>query len=229
MTTKLSVRILAREFPLDAAPFGVTTTLPGGDFECDSGFVLEAPSEALTFQDTDFDFGHVEPAGMFWGMVKFNAPQQRAGCRRTQHLFVSSLGSGQPEYALSLHFRTSLLRSMRHRNVSLFTCQCSRTRLNASTLWLAGSLVHGGSDNWGAVKEDYFPSATLLCYCSPPWIRDESLKKSDNLPDPDVLAGGYRVEIREIDKSLHLHPNAREAILATWSPKPKRRAETHLD
>jgi hypothetical protein len=50
--------------------FGVAALFPCGDFGGEQGAVGQALGKALAIEDADFDFRHVEPAGMFRGVVE---------------------------------------------------------------------------------------------------------------------------------------------------------------
>ena len=72
MTSEFSVSIFASETPLDPAFLDITTLLPSGDFAGDYCLLRHAPSGALLFHNPDFQFRHVEPAGMLGSVVKFD-------------------------------------------------------------------------------------------------------------------------------------------------------------
>src|SRR3972149_8812251 len=86
MPAKLSIRILGREAPFEATVVRVASLLPSSNFEGEGAPVLQTPPKTLTLQDTDLDFGHVKPAGMFRRVVKLNAAQERAGSPMTEYL-----------------------------------------------------------------------------------------------------------------------------------------------
>ncbi len=48
----------------------IAAQLPGVDLGDEYGAVWQAPIKTLAIQDADFDFSHVEPAGVFRGVVK---------------------------------------------------------------------------------------------------------------------------------------------------------------
>src|SRR5437773_9181291 len=94
MLAHLSIRILPREGPCDAATFGVTALLPGGDFGsklCASG---QAPIKTLAIKDSDFDFRHVEPTGMHRGVVEDDASQQVPGRAGAEHVLEADAKVG---------------------------------------------------------------------------------------------------------------------------------------
>ncbi|HEX9276438.1 MAG TPA: hypothetical protein VGA51_08590, partial [Casimicrobiaceae bacterium] len=76
MAAHFSISILSRESPRDAATFGVTALLPSGDFGGELRAVWQTPVKALTIKDSDLDFSHVEPAGMFRGVVEDDTSEQ---------------------------------------------------------------------------------------------------------------------------------------------------------
>jgi hypothetical protein len=63
MTAHLSIRVLPREAPRDGTAGGVASFLPGADLATDRSQVRHASIQALSREDTDFDLGHVQPAG----------------------------------------------------------------------------------------------------------------------------------------------------------------------
>jgi hypothetical protein len=74
--------ILARcffgcEHPFDACTNGVALSLPCSDFGGEAVGVVDPSVRALTAQDSDLDFDHVEQAGA-WGVVELQSPQDAA-------------------------------------------------------------------------------------------------------------------------------------------------------
>ena len=61
MFAHLTVCVLAREGPRDAAALGVTARLPGGDFGGERRAVGQAPVKALAVKAADPGFRPVEP------------------------------------------------------------------------------------------------------------------------------------------------------------------------
>lgn len=90
MLAHLALCILSREGPRDAAAFGVTALLPSGDFGGEQGAVWQAPVKALTIKDTDVDFRHVEPAGVFWGVVENYTAEQVLGKLGSDSTFLEA-------------------------------------------------------------------------------------------------------------------------------------------
>ena len=76
MLTQLAICILPREGPREAAAFGVTALLPSGHFDGEQGAVWQASVKALAIKDTDLDFRHIEPTGVFRGVVEDDTAEQ---------------------------------------------------------------------------------------------------------------------------------------------------------
>jgi hypothetical protein len=55
--------------------------LPSGDLGEDRLLVVDAAVEALAAQDADFDFHHIQPAGVFRGVVELKPLQHPASLR----------------------------------------------------------------------------------------------------------------------------------------------------
>lgn len=91
MSSHLPICILPREGPLYAATLSVAPDLPGIDFVNERGSVGQASVKALAVEDADFNFRHVEPTGVLWGVVEYYAPQQRFRLFDTEH-FLEALG-----------------------------------------------------------------------------------------------------------------------------------------
>ncbi len=64
------IGVLPGERPLDAASLPVTAPLPGIHFGGERGAIRQAAIQALTIEDTDLDFRHVELTGMFRRVVE---------------------------------------------------------------------------------------------------------------------------------------------------------------
>ena len=90
MPSHFRVCILSSELPLDAALLYVTAQLPSIHFGGDRSTIRQTPIKALAVKNTDFDFSHVEPAGMFWRVVKDNISQQYLCLLGTEH-FLEAL------------------------------------------------------------------------------------------------------------------------------------------
>ena len=86
MTPKLAVCILSGEAPLNGASLCVSRLLPCVDF-CLQGIAIgDASIQALAAQDTNLDLRHIEPARVFWCVVKLYAAQEFVGRALTQHI-----------------------------------------------------------------------------------------------------------------------------------------------
>lgn len=84
---QLSIRIVASKRPLDATSFGVAFALPSIDLAPGSRFVRQSSPEALSIQDTDLDFRHVQPACVLGGVVEHDSAQKRSGSHWAEFLF----------------------------------------------------------------------------------------------------------------------------------------------
>ena len=76
MSSHFLIRVLSGERPRDASLVGISALLPGIDLGNECGAVGQAPIQALAIQNADFDFRHVEPTGVFRGVVKDNPAQK---------------------------------------------------------------------------------------------------------------------------------------------------------
>jgi hypothetical protein len=85
MLSHLTICILPREGPRDATAFCVTALLPSGDLGGEQCAVGQAPVKALAIKDTDLDFRHVEPAGVFRGVVEDDTAEQLLGRPDAEH------------------------------------------------------------------------------------------------------------------------------------------------
>ena len=85
MPSQFCICILS-EGPLDAALLSVTAQLPSIHFGGKRRTIRQASIKALAVKNTDFDFSHVEPAGMFRRVVKDDASQQRLCFFGAEHL-----------------------------------------------------------------------------------------------------------------------------------------------
>src|SRR3989338_6829832 len=77
MPSHFCVCILPSKLPLDATLLHVAAQLPSIHFGGNRSTIWQASIKALAVKNTDFDFSHVEPAGMFWCVVKDDTSQQR--------------------------------------------------------------------------------------------------------------------------------------------------------
>src|ERR1019366_795295 len=69
MQPHFSICILSSERPLDAPLLGVAARLPSSDLGDDRSAIRQTPIKTLAIKDADFNFSHVEPAGMLRGVM----------------------------------------------------------------------------------------------------------------------------------------------------------------
>ena len=70
------IRILPSERPRDTSLVGISALLPSVDLGNEGVAAWQASIQALAIQNADFDFDHVEPTGVFRGVVKHGATQK---------------------------------------------------------------------------------------------------------------------------------------------------------
>src|SRR5450755_2747734 len=87
MATQLSSRILASKRPLDAASFGVAFALPSIDLTAGGRLIHQPSAEALTVQDANLDFRHVQPTRVLGSVVEHDSAQKRGGSHWAELLF----------------------------------------------------------------------------------------------------------------------------------------------
>ena len=75
MLTKLPIRVLASEAPLDAVALGVAPVLPRRDLAPCGCLVHQPSAQTLTVQDADLDLRHVQPTRVL-GRVMEHHPSQ---------------------------------------------------------------------------------------------------------------------------------------------------------
>ena len=68
-----SPRIVHRKAPLDGDTVPIALVLPALRLLGERLLVRDAPVQALATEDAEFDLGHVQPAGVFGCVVKFQA------------------------------------------------------------------------------------------------------------------------------------------------------------
>lgn len=61
---------------VDASATGVSQVLPGSGLCDEATIVVDATIKALAAQNADFDFDHVEPAGVFGRVVEFQPSKE---------------------------------------------------------------------------------------------------------------------------------------------------------
>ena len=64
--------------------------LPSIDFGNDSVAIWQSPIQGIDDPESDFDFGHVQPARVFWCVVKYDATQEGCCFFNTEH-FLEAL------------------------------------------------------------------------------------------------------------------------------------------
>ncbi len=74
MSSHFCICILPSERPLNATLLHVTAQLPSVHFGGERGTVWQASIKALAVKNSDFDFSHIEPTGMFRRVVKDDTP-----------------------------------------------------------------------------------------------------------------------------------------------------------
>jgi len=76
MSRHFLIRILPSERPFNTAVVGISAVLPGVDLGNDGVAVRQTPIQALAIQDANFNFRHIEPTGVFRGVVKYDTAQE---------------------------------------------------------------------------------------------------------------------------------------------------------
>ena len=80
MSTELSISVLASELPLDGSLRSVASLLPRVDFALKKLLTGDAPVQALTTEDADLDFRHVQPTRVLRRVVELErAARQEPG------------------------------------------------------------------------------------------------------------------------------------------------------
>ena len=86
MPRHFRIRILPSKRPCDTALVGISALLPGVDLGDNGVAIRQAPIQTLAIQRSDFNFGHVEPTGVFRGVME-NDTTQKFFCRLdTKHV-----------------------------------------------------------------------------------------------------------------------------------------------
>ena len=88
------IRILPREGPRDAAALGIAALLPRRDFSGEQRMGWQAPVKALPIKDSNLDLCQIEPAGVYWGVVKRHAREQVPCCVDTQRFLEAHAKMG---------------------------------------------------------------------------------------------------------------------------------------
>ena len=68
--------------------------LPCGDFADEALGVVDSAIQALAAEHADLDLDHVEPTGMFWGVVELQAAQNSPGFGGREGLIEGAYGVG---------------------------------------------------------------------------------------------------------------------------------------
>src|SRR5208337_2541570 len=74
---ELHAGIVCGELPAGLCVMLVAMVLPGGDFFFEGRLVWNAAAQTLARQDTEFGFGHVEPASAFRDVAPFERLARR--------------------------------------------------------------------------------------------------------------------------------------------------------
>src|SRR6266403_3351302 len=94
MALHLSIGVLPREGPRDAAVFGVAALFPSHDLGSKQSAIGQTPIKALASEDTDLDFRHVEPTAVLRRVVKYDATQQGLRGSDAEHLLKADTEMG---------------------------------------------------------------------------------------------------------------------------------------
>src|ERR1022692_1050031 len=94
MASHLSIGVATSESPLDSLSICVSTLLPGRDVGRQGCSIGDAPSDALAIKNADFNLSHVQPTGMFGGVVKLDSTQKGCCWGSTQDVYkgLSEMG-----------------------------------------------------------------------------------------------------------------------------------------
>src|SRR5882757_3946100 len=87
MPAQLSVCVSTCKRPLDATSSGVAPPLPSRHLAGERSLLGTTARQALALQDTDLDFGHVQPARMIRRVVELDPAQQCCGHLYAEHFF----------------------------------------------------------------------------------------------------------------------------------------------
>ena len=72
-------RVLGRELPFASCADVVSCCFPRLDLGGQSCLIRDAAGEALSAENAEFTFGHIEPGSMFGGVVPFESFRDTAG------------------------------------------------------------------------------------------------------------------------------------------------------
>ena len=76
---KFGSRVLGRELPFASCADVVSCCFPRRDLSSQSCLIRDAAGEALSAENAEFTFGHIEPGFMFGGVVPLEAVRDAAG------------------------------------------------------------------------------------------------------------------------------------------------------
>jgi len=79
---ELNASVSSGETPVDSRSRSVAAVLPSCDLLRQALFVRDASVQALSMQDTEFDFSHIEPTAMLGGVMDFQFGGNAAGLGR---------------------------------------------------------------------------------------------------------------------------------------------------
>ena len=72
-------RVLGRELPFTSCADVVSCCFPRRDLGDQSCLIRDAAGDALSAENAEFTFGHIEPGSMFGGVVPLKAIRDAAG------------------------------------------------------------------------------------------------------------------------------------------------------
>ncbi|SDZ24320.1 hypothetical protein SAMN05421754_11262 [Nitrosomonas sp. Nm58] len=79
---------------IDRSALGITPLLPGIHLSSERVAVVPASIQTLPIKDADLDLRHVEPAGVFRGVVEYDAAQQRLCLLNTKRFLETTTKVG---------------------------------------------------------------------------------------------------------------------------------------
>jgi len=83
---ELDADVLGGELPVDLGLKVFAADLSGSDFAFDGLDAVDAPAQAQSYHDVDFDLGHAQPAAVFRGVDKLEPIPPRLGLFRDKRL-----------------------------------------------------------------------------------------------------------------------------------------------
>ena len=103
MPTKLLICILTSELPLDGSLRSVASLLPRVDFALKKLSTGDAPLQALTTEDADLDFRHVQPTRVLRRVVELHPAQEFGGGTLAQDVIEAFLEMGIQVVQYQMH------------------------------------------------------------------------------------------------------------------------------